>query len=139
MPGGEGTGAPRVLVVDDEQQIVAFVDRVLRTAGYDTCTASGGREALQVVEDARPFDLLLTDVRMPEMNGDELARNLRQRQPDLKVLYLTGFNDQLFADKGTLWEGEAFLDKPTTVAGLLEAVSLLLHGTIRQPAYIRTS
>jgi YesN/AraC family two-component response regulator len=68
---------------------------------------------------------------MPEMTGDELARRMRMRQPDVRVLYLTGFNEQLFADKRVLWEGEAYLDKPTTIEGLLEAVSLLLHGRLK--------
>jgi hypothetical protein len=49
----------------------------------------------------------------------------------LKVLYFTGFSDDIFALKGVLWEGEAFLDKPATVGGILQAVSLLLYGTIR--------
>jgi FixJ family two-component response regulator len=70
-------------------------------------------------------------VRMPEMTGHELARRLRLRQPDLKVLYFTGFSDDIFAVKGVLWEGEAFLDKPATVEGILQAVSLLLYGTLR--------
>jgi CheY-like chemotaxis protein len=126
----------RILVVDDEPGIVSFVDRVLRRAGYRTCTATGGREALQAADashGADTFDLLLTDVHMPEMSGQELARQVRQRQPEMKVLYLTGFTDQLFAEKPILWEDEAFLDKPTTVDGLLQAVALLLHGTL-QPA-----
>jgi DNA-binding response OmpR family regulator len=62
------------------------------------------------------------------MTGDELARRLRQNEPGLKVLYLTGFSDHLFKEKVTLWEDEAYLDKPCSVKGLLEAVSLLLTG-----------
>jgi two-component system cell cycle sensor histidine kinase/response regulator CckA len=118
----------RVLVVDDEPGIREFVDRTLRAAGHVTRTAAGGPEALAIADSADPFDLLLTDLRMPEMTGDELARRIRQRQPDIKVLYLTGFSDQLFKEKGALWAGEAFLDKPSSVVGLLQAVSLLLYG-----------
>ncbi len=65
---------------------------------------------------------------MPRMRGDELARRLRQGEPELKVLYLTGFSDTLFKEKATLWQDEAYLDKPCTLRGLLEAVSLLLVG-----------
>ena len=64
------------------------------------------------------------------MAGDELASRLRQRDPDLKVLYLTGYADQLFKSKHTLWDGEAFLEKPCSIGGLLEAVSLLLRGKV---------
>ena len=70
---------------------------------------------------------------MPQMTGDELARRLRQTEPALKVLYLTGFSDRLFKEKVTLWQDEAFLDKPCSVKGLLEAVSLLLFGRFDVP------
>jgi CheY-like chemotaxis protein len=65
---------------------------------------------------------------MPGMTGDELARQLRQSQPAIKVLYLTGYSDRLFKEKTMLWADEAFLDKPCTVKGLSEAVSLLITG-----------
>jgi FixJ family two-component response regulator len=70
---------------------------------------------------------------MPQMSGDELARRLRASYPLLKVLYLTGFSDRLFKEKVTLWADEAFLDKPCTVKGLLEAVALLLFGSFDAP------
>ena len=61
---------------------------------------------------------------MPEMTGDELGRRLRSSEPRLKVLHLTGFSDRLFKEKATLWEDEAYLDKPCSPKGLLQAVSL---------------
>jgi two-component system cell cycle sensor histidine kinase/response regulator CckA len=128
-----GSQAIRVLVVDDESSVLEFVDRVLRGAGYLTTLAASGREALARTATSDPFRLLVTDVIMPEMRGDELAARLRQSQPDLPVLYLTGYSDTLFKEKIALWEGEAFLDKPTNVEGLLEAVSLLLYGHTRRP------
>jgi two-component system cell cycle sensor histidine kinase/response regulator CckA len=122
--------ALRVLVVDDEEPVRKFVDRVLQDAGYDTTVAGSGPEAIEVARKAQPLDLLVTDVMMPEMSGDELARRLRQTDRSLKVLYLTGYSDQLFKEKVTLWEDEAFLDKPCSVKGLLQAVSLLFFGTL---------
>jgi CheY-like chemotaxis protein len=122
--------ALRVLVVDDEEPVRKFVDRVLRDAGYDTLTAGSGAEALEVAAAKGPFDLLVSDVMMPQMSGDELARRLRLNERSLKVLYLTGYADQLFKEKVTLWQDEAFLDKPCSVKGLLEAVSLLAFGRI---------
>ncbi len=118
----------RVLVVDDEEGIREFVDRTLQLVGHHTKVASSGPAALAIAESEEPFDLLLTDLRMPGMSGDELARRIRQRRPEVKVLYLTGFSDQLFKEKGGMWEGEAFLDKPVSANGLLQAVSLLLYG-----------
>ena len=122
--------APKVsvLVVDDEEAVRKLVDRVLREGGYRTTTAADGPEAIDAASKLDTLDVLVTDVMMPQMQGDELARRLRQRQPGLKVLYLTGYSDQLFKDKITLWEDEAFLDKPCSMKALLEAVSLLLDG-----------
>ena len=120
--------APRVLIVDDEESIRALAERVLHRAGYETAVAADGPEALRIAEAQPPFDLVLADVVMPDMHGDELARRLLRREPDLKILYFTGFSEQLFADRTTLGENEAFLEKPVTATGLVEAVSLMLSG-----------
>jgi len=120
-----------ILIVDDEESVRRFVGRVLSEGGYNTTLATDGPDAIGRAATLDKLDVLLTDVMMPGMQGDELARQLRLREPDLKVLYLTGFSDRLFKDKITLWEHEAFLDKPCSVKGLLEAVSLLLHGRTR--------
>ncbi len=119
-----------ILIVDDEEGVRRFVERVLREAGYDISTATNGPEAIACAAKMERFDILVTDVMMPQMNGDELARRLRQERPDLKVLYLTGYADRLFKDKITLWEDEAFLDKPCSVKGLRQAVSLLVTGRL---------
>ena len=123
-----------VLVVDDEEPVRKFVERVLREAGYKTATASDGPEAIEVAKKMESLDILVTDMMMPQMTGDELARRLRQtEQRGLKVLYLTGFSDRLFKEKVTLWADEAFLDKPSSVKGLLQAVALLLFGQFEAP------
>ena len=123
-----------MLVVDDEEPVRRFVDRVLSDAGYQTSMASDGPEALEAAAKLGAFQVLVTDVMMPQMNGDELARRLRQERPELKVLYLTGYSDRLFKEKVTLWEDEAFLDKPCSVKGLREAVSLLASGHVEASA-----
>jgi CheY-like chemotaxis protein len=117
----------RVLIVDDEESVRTLAERVLHGAGYETAVAADGL-ALSVAEAQAPFDLLLADVMMPGMHGDELARRLVRREPALKVLYFTGYSEQLFAERTTLWENEAFIEKPVTTTRLLEAVSLILAG-----------
>jgi len=119
-----------VLIVDDEGSVRQFVDRALREAGYTTTVASDGPEAIKVAATLDPLDILVTDLMMPQMTGDELARRLRQSRQDLKVLYLTGYSDRLFKEKTTLWADEAFLEKPCSVKGLRQAVSLLLFGRV---------
>jgi two-component system, cell cycle sensor histidine kinase and response regulator CckA len=121
---------PLALVVDDEEPVRRFVERALQSGGYRTVGAGDGPEALEVAAKIGTFDVLVTDVMMPQMTGDELARRLRQSEGKLKVLYLTGFSDRLFKEKVTLWQDEAFLDKPCSVKGLLQAVSLLVHGRL---------
>ena len=121
------------LIVDDEEPLRRFVERVLQQAGYRTAVAADGPEAIEKARTLETFDILVTDVMMPQMTGDELARRLRQTEPRLKVLYLTGYSDRLFKEKVTLWKDEAYLDKPCSVKGLMEAVSLLLFGRFEVP------
>jgi two-component system, cell cycle sensor histidine kinase and response regulator CckA len=124
----------RVMVVDDEAAVRDIEARVLTLAGYDVLTASDGPAALSLFDDGTRVDLVIADLKMPEMNGDEMARRLCDRRPDLKVLFVTGHADHLFGTRRALGDGQAYLDKPFTPAGLLEAVSVLLSGHIRQTA-----
>ena len=126
-------GPMSVLVVDDEEPVRRFVDRVLREGNYRTMLASDGSDAIKVAAEHGPFDIMVTDLMMPQMTGDELARRLRQNDPRMKVLYLTGFSDSLFKEKVTLWQDEAYLDKPCSIKSLLQAVSLLLFGQFDTP------
>jgi CheY-like chemotaxis protein len=129
----------RVLVVNDNPGDREFFQRMLRQKGYDTAAAADGLEAIDLADREGPFDLLITDVVLPGMEGVELARRLRATDPDLKILYLTERTDLLFEERSSLWEEEAFLEKPVSVQGLFEAVSLILVGTIPPPRAARVS
>jgi len=121
----------RVLIVDDDEAMRRFVDAVLSGAGYATTIAADGDEAIAIASKAPvPFDLLVTDEMMPRIRGHQLARFMRELYLNIKVLYLSGFREQLFKEKGSLWADEAFLDKPCTPEGLLEAVSVVLFGPL---------
>jgi two-component system, cell cycle sensor histidine kinase and response regulator CckA len=122
---------PSVMVVDDEPSVRQIVRRILEPAGYRVTEAQNGMEACAAMGRAGPPDLLISDYMMPELTGAEVARRFRVAQPDLPVLFVTGFADGLFGEKETLWDGEAFLEKPFNRNGLLEAVSLLLFGSVR--------
>jgi CheY-like chemotaxis protein len=127
----------RVLTVDDEARIREFVTRVLRQPGHEVRVAADGPEAIEIAETQGPFDLLVTDITLPGMRGDELARRLRKANPLLKILYLTGSSDLPFETRGLLWEDEAFLQKPVSAQGLLEAAALLLVGRVPTPRAVR--
>jgi two-component system cell cycle sensor histidine kinase/response regulator CckA len=119
-----------ILAVDDEPGVLALVRRCLDDQRVTLIEASSGTEALEQLPKRPYLDLLITDLRMPEMEGDELARRVRLQEPDLKVLYLTSHADRLFEAKPQLWEAEAYLDKPFTREGLRQAVALLLFGRL---------
>src|ERR1700704_2556207 len=125
-----GSAERAVLVVDDEAPIRRIARRVLEEDGYHVTEAGNGLEAIALLSKGITLDLLMADLDMPELTGDEMVRRIRALRPDLKVLYVTGHIDKLM-DARPLWEGEAFLDKPFSAAGLREAVSLLLRGTLR--------
>jgi two-component system cell cycle sensor histidine kinase/response regulator CckA len=120
---------PVVLVVDDEQPIREIERRILEQNGYRILEASSAIEAFAELEDQKSIDLLIADLDMPELSGDEMVRRIRAVRPDLKVLYVTGHIDRLM-DTRPLWEGESFLDKPFSMNGLVEAVALLLYGRL---------
>jgi CheY-like chemotaxis protein len=120
-----------ILAVDDEPGVLALVRRCLDDARVTLTEAPGGKEALELIAKDPGLDLLITDLRMPDMEGDELARQVRAQSPDLKVLYLTSHADGLFEAKPQLWADEAYLDKPFTREGLREAVALLLFGGLK--------
>jgi len=122
-------GLSRVLVVDDDDGIRHFAARALGQGGYEVVTASDGLEALRLVESQPRFDLFVLDVKMPGMRGDELARRLHDRDPDIKVLYFTGYADQFFALRPLLRENETVLVKPVTMEAFLGAVAhRIQHG-----------
>jgi CheY-like chemotaxis protein len=124
----------RVLFVDDDSSVLRSLDRVLRNAGYRMTSVTNTEDALHVARTDGAFTLLITDLRMPRMMGEELARRVREVQSGIKVLYLTAYSGQLFEERITLQEDEAFLEKPCTVASLLEAVSQLLWEHTRPEA-----
>src|ERR1700688_3709503 len=128
----EPPNAPTVLVVDDEAGIRMVARRALEQAGYRVLEASNGRAAINLLAEGAALDLLIADLNMPGLGGNEMVRRIRTTRPDLKVLYVSGHISRLM-DARPLWEGEAFLNKPFTNDGLREAVALLLYGTLKKP------
>jgi len=107
----------RILVVDDEAGIVESTRRILRSAGYDVETAPDAITALSAIRSApRPPDLVLSDVRMPTMTGGELALRIRATEPDVRVVLMSGFAEDLRALEG---DDIRLLPKPVTPAVLL--------------------
>jgi DNA-binding NtrC family response regulator len=85
--------AGRILVVDDDDVLSYVLAKILAVEGYDVALAHDYRDALGILEDGGPVHLLLSDLRLPGVNGFALARMARMRHHDLKVVYMTGYDD----------------------------------------------
>jgi two-component system cell cycle sensor histidine kinase/response regulator CckA len=135
-PRGTAAPAPRsdrppggftVLVVDDEEAVRHLASRMLTWMGYQVLEARHGREALATIEEHNgPIHLVLTDIKMPGMNGRELGRQIEDRWPSIPILYMSGFASEVFRD-GLLETGAPFLAKPFTQDDLSTRVRAMLE------------
>jgi PAS domain S-box-containing protein len=111
-PGIEG-GNETILVVEDDPLVRAYVNAQLQSLGYKTLSAATGAEALAIVDSGAAFDLLFTDVIMPgRLNGRQLATEVMQRCPSLKVLFTSGYTENAIIHHGRLDSGVLLLAKP---------------------------
>jgi len=141
LPQAEGTAKPleiaaepasvygteAILVVEDEAMVRQLVCETLASYGYKPLEAKDPYEGLQLAsENKETLRLLLTDVIMPEMNGRELYHKVSAMIPDIKVLYMSGYTDNIIAHHGVLDEGIDFLQKPFSVQSLTQRVRQVL-------------
>ena len=122
--------APSVLIVEHEREVRELVAEVLTMAGYRLFVAEDGAEAARVLETDQAIDLLLTDVRMPHLDGFALAERFVKARPAGKVLYLTGFPDQMQRTEDPRLHGK-MLWKPFRPSELLVEVETTLGSTRR--------
>jgi two-component system cell cycle sensor histidine kinase/response regulator CckA len=111
-------GRETVLVVEDADGLRELTKRLLEMQGYTVIAASNADQALQLFEEHPSIDVLLTDVVMPGASGPELTKQLAERRPGLKVIYMSGYTDEAIVQHGVLQPGVAFLHKPFTSKAL---------------------
>lgn len=116
-------GTATVLIVEDEEQVRKVACAVLRARGYRVFEASNGQEALKPEFLPANIDLLVTDVIMPKMGGPELAQKLAVRNPDMRVLFMSGYTENAAIHKGMLEPGVQHLAKPFTPDALARKVT----------------
>lgn len=130
-PGGGET----LFVVEDDEGVRAFVTAALRGAGYQVIEAADGSAAMARLRDAPAIDLLISDVILPHgSNGREIAAAVTRRQPQARVLFMSGYAEDIIAHQGKLDKGVALLSKPFTPDVLLERVRAILDATQQQLA-----
>ena len=120
-------GTETILLVEDEPSIRALSRRILEERGYRVLDAGSGKDALERVQrEAGPIHLLLTDLIMPDMAGTELASRMQKLNPDLRILFMSGYTDDGVVRNGQLGKRHAFLQKPFTPQTLARKVREVL-------------
>ncbi|HET7482181.1 MAG TPA: response regulator, partial [Actinomycetota bacterium] len=121
-------GTETVLVVEDEAGVRDIAVRILTEAGYQVMSAGDPLDALEMVRtDGSHIDLVLTDVIMPNLSGKALVERLRNKRAGLRVLYMSGYTDEVIANQGVLDPGVRLLQKPFDARALLSAVREALN------------
>ena len=121
-------GHERILLVEDEPAVRAVTRDLLQAQGFSVVVAGDAASALRLVEEERPtVDLLLTDVIMPGLSGREIARRMRERQPNVRVLYMSGYTDDVLATHELQGRGAPVLEKPFSAEALVRAIRRALE------------
>ncbi len=121
-------GHETVLLVEDDDGVRELAQLTLEENGYRVVVASNGSEALRLLDNFKEtVHLLLTDVIMPEMSGRQLAEQVVQKRPEIKVLYMSGYTDNAIVHHGVLEEGTEFIQKPFSAQDLLRKVREVLQ------------
>ncbi len=116
-------GQERILVVDDEPDIVVMITQLLEHSGYDVVAKNSSVEALKTFHiDPEDFDLVLTDMAMPIMTGEELAKQIKEIRPDIPIILITGYSDYVDSERAAKLNIADFLMKPVTRADLNKSI-----------------
>jgi len=127
--GQDMTGQGTILLVEDEEGLRGLNARGLRSRGYQVIEAANGIEALEALEENQDrVDLVVSDVVMPEMDGPTLLASIRSRNPDIKVIFVSGYAEDAFAKSLPENQQFAFLPKPFSLSQLVAAVKETMAG-----------
>jgi CheY-like chemotaxis protein len=120
------TKSINILVVDDDPQNLQLVSQTLAQAGFETAVSSDGDEAMERIITGQ-FDAVVTDVRMPRVDGIELLQNIRARLPWLPVIFMTGQIEDDIREAAFVWGTTALFEKPVDCGDLILSIRLALH------------
>lgn len=126
-PKREWTGGGKILLVEDEDTVRAVAERALVRQGYEVTTAADGEEGLEAIGTGAQFDMVVSDVVMPTMDGPAMAREIRALKPDLPFLFMSGYAEEQLRREIDI-PNMHFLAKPFSVQQIVEAVEMVLRG-----------
>jgi PAS domain S-box-containing protein len=126
-------GTETILLVEDEEAVRDLTETVLTSYGYKVIVTQDPQDAQSIADTGIQIQLVLTDVVMPSMSGRELVRKLTAKNPQLRVLYMSGYTDDIIGTGGVLEAGLAFLQKPFTPATLAQKVREVLDAATPVP------
>jgi CheY-like chemotaxis protein len=119
-------GTESLLVVEDDASVRVLITSVLSKLGYQVIEAGNPLDALALLENGSQFDLIVTDVIMPQMNGKDLYERIKAQKLDVKVLFISGYTDDALVNLGVLDGNLSFLEKPFSPARLAQTIRKVL-------------
>ncbi len=115
----------RILLAEDDESLRGFLSRALERAGYEVRSCADGEEAIDALSDG-PYDLLLTDIVMPGVDGIEVAREAAAREPGLRIMFITGFAAVALAAGARAPQGSKVLSKPVHLREIVAEVERMM-------------
>ncbi len=121
-------GNETILIVDDNTSICRLIVETLKPLGYNCLQATSGKDAIDVLREySGEIHLLVTDVVMPGMSGKELAETIGKKRPEMKIIFMSGYTENIIAHHGVLEQGINYISKPITPVALTQKIRSVLH------------
>lgn len=114
----------KILVVDDEKNILKLYQAELEDEGYTVITANSGREAMDIFESENP-DLVTLDILMPDIDGIQILRQMKERKPDIPIIMLTAYD---YRDDFSVWVSDAYVVKSSDLSNLKATIKQIVEG-----------
>lgn len=114
----------KILVVDDEKNILMLYKAELEDEGYSVVTANSGKEALEIFEKENP-DLVTLDILMPDIDGIQVLRQMKEKKPNLPIIMLTAYD---YRDDFSVWVADAYVVKSADLTGLKSTIKQIIEG-----------
>lgn len=129
---GEDADKPTILLVEDEKMLREMIGEVLECAGYEVLACAHPNDGIEMsMQHAGEIDLLLTDVVMPGMNGHEMSTRILEKRPKLRVVYMSGYSEQVLTERGQYDAEFEYLQKPFSLVTLTKKLASMLKERVQ--------